>query len=247
MTTRSSRDVAAHAQRHQPEDVLLPSLPCCTGRAMGAVPAGDTRVWTGEYGYHAITCTDQAMRDAACVDLRVSFRGVRWSVSVHDYVVSCNMSRGGRFTTAARNMKRAAPKRHRRSLRSTRLPAFAPARGHQRPSRTARSRRITVSLTVSAGERCTNPRRHSQRSSTSMAAGRRTSASCVCSARVPRIPGRRRISLLSLDRAGSSRTPTTSPGSSVCGWRAALHATQTPARPSFTSLAKTCPQVTRGL
>jgi len=51
-----------------------------------AVPAGDTAVHTGEYGYRSVVCADRTARDAACVRLRLNFRGVRWSVTVGQYV-----------------------------------------------------------------------------------------------------------------------------------------------------------------
>ena len=57
-----------------------------------AVPPGDTRVWTGEYSYRRVTCVATAaasalaVRDAELVTLRLNFRGVRWSVTVRDYV-----------------------------------------------------------------------------------------------------------------------------------------------------------------
>ena len=51
-----------------------------------AVPAGDTAVHTGEYGYRSVLCSDRTARDADCVRLRLNFRGVRWSVTVGQYV-----------------------------------------------------------------------------------------------------------------------------------------------------------------
>ena len=50
------------------------------------VPAGDTRVWTGKYDYRLVDGHTAAQCIAECTRLRLNFRGVRWSVSVHDYV-----------------------------------------------------------------------------------------------------------------------------------------------------------------
>ena len=52
------------------------------------VPPGDTTVWTGRYTYKVVKpqCQTREECEDRMQNLRLNFRGVRWSVTVHDYV-----------------------------------------------------------------------------------------------------------------------------------------------------------------